>query len=161
MMKLYVAFPKVQTLSELLSWSHYIEILKGNAPLETGFYVILIKSCLFILFPKCTINAAVRKQNSIPYFLGQLIYVVLYQHIIFRTFRVRKSMCVYECGVVNTASEIFAVSTSNHNLNYSVMSKETVVSYSISTSNHNRDTGAVNFLEVVSYSISTSNHNLR
>ena len=82
MRKLYVAFPKVQTLSELLSWSHYVEILKGDAPLETGFYVILIKSCLFILFPKCAINAAFRKQNNIPYFLGQVIYMALYQCII-------------------------------------------------------------------------------
>ena len=32
MRKLYVAFPKVQTLSELLSWSHYVEILKGDNP---------------------------------------------------------------------------------------------------------------------------------
>lgn len=34
-----MAFPKVQTLSELLSWSHYIEILKVDDPLEIGFYV--------------------------------------------------------------------------------------------------------------------------
>ena len=61
MRKLYVAFPKVQTLSGLLNWSHYVEILKGDDPLETGFYVILIKSCLLILFPKCAINAAFRK----------------------------------------------------------------------------------------------------
>ena len=93
--KFYLSFPKGETVSHLLSWSHYVEILKGDAPLETGFYVILIKSCLCILFPKCAINAAFRKQNNIPYFLGQLIYVVLYQHIIFRTFRVRKSMCLY------------------------------------------------------------------
>ena len=80
--KLYIAFPKFQTLSELLSWSHYVEILKGDAPLETGFYVILIKSCLFILFPKCTINAELRRHNGIPYFLGQLIYAALCQCII-------------------------------------------------------------------------------
>ena len=82
MRKLYVAFPKVQTLSELLSWSHYVEILKGDAPLEAVFYVILINSCLFILFPKCAINAAFRKQNNIPYFLGQIIDATLYQCII-------------------------------------------------------------------------------
>ena len=74
--KLYIASPKVQTLSELLSWSHYVEILKGDAPLEAGFYVILIKSCLFILFPKSAKNAAFWKQNNTPYFLGQLVYVV-------------------------------------------------------------------------------------
>ena len=87
---LYIASPNSTTLSCKLNWRHYVEILKGDAPLETGFYVILIKSCLCILFPKCTINAAFRKQNNIPYFLGQFIYVVLYQHIILRTFRVRK-----------------------------------------------------------------------
>lgn len=38
MRKLYIAFPKVQTLSELLSWSHYVEILKGDDPLEISFY---------------------------------------------------------------------------------------------------------------------------
>lgn len=38
MRKLYVAFPKGQTLSELLSWSHYVEILKGDDPLEISFY---------------------------------------------------------------------------------------------------------------------------
>lgn len=38
MRKLYVAFPKVQTLSELLSWSHYVEILKGDDPLEIRCY---------------------------------------------------------------------------------------------------------------------------
>ena len=78
---LYIASPNSTTLSCKLNWRHYVEILKGDAPLETGFYVILIKSCLCILFPKCAINAALRKQNSIPYFLGQLIYVALYQCI--------------------------------------------------------------------------------
>ena len=95
--KLYVAFPNCTTLSCNLSWSHYVEILKGDAPLETGFYVILIKSCLCILFPKCAINAAFRKQNNIPYFLrtdyrcnfismhylplfpSKLVYVVIHQ----------------------------------------------------------------------------------
>lgn len=86
--KLYVAFPKVQTLSELLSWSHYVEILKGDAPLETGFYVILIKPCLFILFPKCAINAAFREHNVIPHFLGQLIDMGLYQYFTYRSFQV-------------------------------------------------------------------------
>ena len=85
---LYIASPNSTTLSCKLNWRHYVEILKGDAPLETGFYVILIKSCLCILFPKCAINAALRKQNSIPYFLGQLIYVALYQCIITHTFRV-------------------------------------------------------------------------
>ena len=82
MRKLYVAFPNCTTPSCKLSWRHYVEIIKGDAPLETGFCVIFIKSCLCILFPKCTINAAFRKQNSILYFLGQLIYVSLYQCII-------------------------------------------------------------------------------
>ena len=84
---LYITSPNSTTLSCKLNWRHYVEIIKGDAPLETGFYVILIKSCLFILFPKCTINAAFRKQNNIPYFLGQFIYVALYQCIIPHTFR--------------------------------------------------------------------------
>ena len=85
MRKLYVAFQKGQTLSELLSWSHYVEILKSEALLETGFSAILIKSCLFILFPKCAINAAFRKQNSIPYFPMQNVIVIDYK--IFMAFR--------------------------------------------------------------------------
>ena len=36
---------------------------------------------VYILFPKCVVNAAFRKQNGIPYFLGQFIYVALYQCI--------------------------------------------------------------------------------
>ena len=79
---LYIASPNSTTLSCKLNWRHYVEILKGDAPLETGFYVILIKSYLCILFPKCVINAAFQKQNNIPYFLGQLIYVALCQCII-------------------------------------------------------------------------------
>ena len=78
---LYIASPNSTTLSCKLNWRHYVEILKGDAPLETGFYVILIKSCLCILFPKCAINAAFRKQNNIPYFLGQIIAATLYQCI--------------------------------------------------------------------------------
>ena len=79
---LYIASQNSTTLSCKLNWRHYVEILKGDAPLETGFYVILIKSYLCILFPKCVINAAFRKQNGIPYFLGQLIYATLCQCII-------------------------------------------------------------------------------
>lgn len=30
MRQLYLTFPKIQTLSEQLSWSHYLEILKAN-----------------------------------------------------------------------------------------------------------------------------------
>ena len=52
-----------------------------------------------IIFPKYTINAAFRKQNSIPYFLGQLIYVGLYQCITYRSFQVRMSMYL-SVGVV-------------------------------------------------------------
>ncbi len=36
--KLYLTYPKVQTLSELLSWSHYIELLMIEDPLERTFY---------------------------------------------------------------------------------------------------------------------------
>ena len=93
---LYIAFPNSTTLSCKLNWRHYVEILKGDAPLETGFYVILIKSCLCILFPKCVINTAFRKQNNIPYFLGQLIYVALYQCIARSILsRVNLYICIY------------------------------------------------------------------
>ena len=36
--KLYLTYPKVQTLSELLAWSHYVELLKLDDPLERSFY---------------------------------------------------------------------------------------------------------------------------
>jgi len=38
MRKLYVAFPKCETLSHKLSWSHYFELLKCDDPLEMQFY---------------------------------------------------------------------------------------------------------------------------
>lgn len=38
MRKLYLTYPKVQTLSELLTWSHYVELLKIEDPLERSFY---------------------------------------------------------------------------------------------------------------------------
>ena len=38
MRKLYLTYPKVQTLSGFLSWSHYFEILKSDDPLEISFY---------------------------------------------------------------------------------------------------------------------------
>jgi predicted nuclease of restriction endonuclease-like (RecB) superfamily len=37
--KLYLTFQKSQTLSDQLSWSHYVEILKAENDLEIGFYV--------------------------------------------------------------------------------------------------------------------------
>ena len=38
MRKLYLTYPKVQTVSELLTWSHYVELLKIDDPLERSFY---------------------------------------------------------------------------------------------------------------------------
>ena len=38
MRKFYVCFPKSETLSHVLSWSHYFEILKSDDPLEISFY---------------------------------------------------------------------------------------------------------------------------
>jgi predicted nuclease of restriction endonuclease-like (RecB) superfamily len=38
MRKLYLNFPKSETLSSLLSWSHYIEILRSDNELEISFY---------------------------------------------------------------------------------------------------------------------------
>lgn len=37
--QLYIQFPKIQTLSGKLSWSHYVEILKLEDSLEIGFYI--------------------------------------------------------------------------------------------------------------------------
>ena len=34
----YLAYPIVATLSQQLSWSHIVELLKINDPLERGFY---------------------------------------------------------------------------------------------------------------------------
>ena len=34
----YVRFPKCETLSHKLTWSHYFEILKSDSELEIGFY---------------------------------------------------------------------------------------------------------------------------
>lgn len=38
MRKLYLTYPKSQTLSDFLSWSHYVELLKIDDPLERSFY---------------------------------------------------------------------------------------------------------------------------
>ena len=38
MRKLYLTYPKSQTLSDFLSFSHYIELLKIDDPLERSFY---------------------------------------------------------------------------------------------------------------------------
>jgi hypothetical protein len=38
MRKLYLSFPISETLSHLLTWSHYFEILKADSELEIGFY---------------------------------------------------------------------------------------------------------------------------
>jgi hypothetical protein len=38
MRKFYLAFPKSETLSHQLSWSHYFEILKADNKLEISFY---------------------------------------------------------------------------------------------------------------------------
>ncbi|HHB77144.1 MAG TPA: DUF1016 domain-containing protein [Desulfobulbus sp.] len=42
MRKFYLAFPKSETLSHQLSWSHYFEILKADDELERNFY---LKQC--------------------------------------------------------------------------------------------------------------------
>lgn len=39
MRKLYLTFPKCETLSHKLTWSHYFEILKCDDPLEMKFYL--------------------------------------------------------------------------------------------------------------------------
>ena len=38
MRKFYVCFPNSETVSHVLSWSHYFEILKSDDPLEISFY---------------------------------------------------------------------------------------------------------------------------
>lgn len=37
--KLYISFPKSETLSHKLTWSHYFEILKSDSELEISFYL--------------------------------------------------------------------------------------------------------------------------
>lgn len=43
MRKLYLVFPKSETLSHQLTWSHYFELLKCDDPLELQFYM---KECI-------------------------------------------------------------------------------------------------------------------
>ena len=43
MRKFYLAFPKCATVSHKLSWSHYLELLKCDEPLEMQFYM---KECI-------------------------------------------------------------------------------------------------------------------
>lgn len=38
MRQFHLEYPKGATLSHLLSWSHYIELLKIEDPLERSFY---------------------------------------------------------------------------------------------------------------------------
>lgn len=44
MRKLYLSFPICETLSHILTWSHYFEILKADNPLEISFYT---KQCQY------------------------------------------------------------------------------------------------------------------
>lgn len=39
MRKFYLAFPKCATVSHKLTWSHYLELLKCDEPLEMQFYL--------------------------------------------------------------------------------------------------------------------------
>ena len=39
MRKFYLSFPKCETVSHKLTWSHYFEILKCDEPLEMQFYL--------------------------------------------------------------------------------------------------------------------------
>lgn len=43
MRKLYLTFPKSETLSHQLTWSHYFELLKCDDPMELQFYM---KECI-------------------------------------------------------------------------------------------------------------------
>ena len=43
MRKFYLSFPKSETLSHQLTWSHYFELLKCDDPLEMQFY---LKECV-------------------------------------------------------------------------------------------------------------------
>lgn len=43
MRKFYLSFPKSETVSHLLTWSHYFEILKCDDPMEMQFY---LKQCI-------------------------------------------------------------------------------------------------------------------
>ena len=48
--KFYMEYPKVQTVSELLSWSHYVELLKIEQSEERSFYEIECKKFIQWLF---------------------------------------------------------------------------------------------------------------
>ena len=38
MRKFYISFPKSETVSHILTWSHYFEILKSDDPMEISFH---------------------------------------------------------------------------------------------------------------------------
>ncbi len=61
MRKLYLAFPKSETLSHLLSWSHYFEILKCDDSIEMQFYY---NACIK---EKWTVRALKRQMKSALY----------------------------------------------------------------------------------------------
>ncbi len=42
----YLTYPKIQTLSGQLSWSHYVELLKCSDEMERGFYEKHSKPCI-------------------------------------------------------------------------------------------------------------------
>ena len=54
---------------------------------------------------------------------------------------------------------LYRLSTSNHNVFLSILSRDTIVLYRLSTSNHNRPVCVHNVRYIVLYRLSTSNHN--
>ena len=63
MRKFYLTFPKSETLSHKLSWSHYFEILKADDPLEINFYIkpLFVNS---LTFRKLHLTNKVIKKNQ-------------------------------------------------------------------------------------------------
>ncbi len=89
--KLYMSYPKVQTLSEL-SWSHYIELLKIEEPMERSFYEKeccnshwgvrelkrQIKSMLYHRILKCFVLIDLKRGESQHEDIGQMNFYLNY-----------------------------------------------------------------------------------
>jgi hypothetical protein len=89
--KLYLTYPKVQTLSEL-SWSHYIELLKIEEPMERSFYEKeccnshwgvrelkrQIKSMLYHRILKCFVLIDLKRGESQHEDIGQMNFYLNY-----------------------------------------------------------------------------------
>ena len=64
MRKLYLAFPKCETLSHKLTWSHYFELLKCDDPLELQFKPIVCRPLSVISAETGRIAGAVKQNHG-------------------------------------------------------------------------------------------------